>query len=142
MPRRLLTRIGILLLSALSLSCGGGDERFKPVYPARGQVFFEGQPAAGAVVSFRALEVEDHPWTKPAAEVDDNGDFTVTTYRKGDGIPAGKYAVVIVWLPRGYGGPVEQGNKLPARYASPDTSGLTVEIQKTDNVLPPFQLTK
>jgi hypothetical protein len=95
---RLPTDISLLLLCTLILSCSG-DKRFKPTCPVRGQVFFEGKPAVGATIRFHAVGVEDHPWTKPTAEVDDNGDFTVSTYRNGDGIPAGKYAVAIIWLP-------------------------------------------
>jgi hypothetical protein len=138
---RLPATISMLLLCTLTMSCGG-DKRFKPTYPVRGQVFFEGKPAAGAAIRFQAVGVEEHPWTKPSAEVDDNGDFTVTTYRKDDGMPAGKYEVAIIWLPKGYVGPIEKGNKLPARYADPATSGLTVEVQNSENVLPSFHLTK
>ena len=133
--------VGMFFLSTLMLSCSG-DKRFKPTYPARGQVFFEGKPAAGAIIRFQSIATEDHPWTKPSGDVDDSGDFVVSTYRSNDGLPAGEYKVAIVWLPKGYIGPVEKGNKLPARYADPATSGLTVEVKESDNVFPSFQLTK
>jgi hypothetical protein len=130
----------LLMASALTTSCG--DQRFKKTYPVKGQVLFQGKAAKGAAVTLRPLSTEDHPWTKPSAEVDENGEFTVTTYKAGDGAPAGEYAVTIVWLPPGYAGPLEKGNKLPARYADPATSGLKIEVKAADNVLEPFLLTK
>jgi hypothetical protein len=66
----------------------------------------------------------------------------VSTYRAEDGAPAGQYDVTIVWLPKGYNGPLEKSNKLPGRYSQPATSGLKVEVKASDNVLPTFNLTK
>jgi hypothetical protein len=128
-------------LSMSGLGCGG-DPRLKPTYPVRGQVMFQGKPAAGAALFFRAVGVEDHPWTRPTAVVDEQGNFIVSTYRENDGMPAGKYEVVITWLPKGYDGPPEKANKLPMRYADPSTSGLTAEVPKAETVLPPFNLVK
>lgn len=130
----------VFALCAFAIACG--DQRFKKTYPVKGQVLYQGKAAAGAMVTFRAIETKEHPWTKPSAEVDENGDFTVNTYKSGDGAPAGKYEVAVIWIPKGFNGPIEKGNKLPARYADPATSGLVVEIKPADNVLPTFQLTK
>jgi hypothetical protein len=132
----------LAFLTVLSLSCDNGDKRFKPVYPVRGQVFFEGKPAAGASIAFHATEVEEHPWTKPAAQVDEQGNFVVSTYRSDDGMPKGKYDVTIIWLPKGYVGPAEKANKLPTRYADKATSGISIEVKEGDNVLPRIDLTK
>jgi hypothetical protein len=122
------------------LACS--DPRFKPTYPVQGKILFEGKPAGGAAISLHPLNVPDHPWTKPSAEADEYGQFTVSTYKEHDGAPAGEYAVTIVWLPKGYTGPLEKGNKLPGKYASKETSGLTATIVAGDNNLPPFLLTK
>jgi len=135
-----LSVIAMLVICLLTSACG--DPRFKKTYAVKGQVLFEGQPAAGAAVSLRPVTTDDHPWTKPSGEVDDKGNFTITSYRKGDGAPAGKYKVAIVWLPPGFAGPLEAGNKLPARYADPETSGIMIEVLAKDTTLPPFQLTK
>jgi hypothetical protein len=119
-----------LIVAALALMCGfvlscGSDPRFKPVSPVRGQVFFEGKPAAGATIAFHATEVEEHPWTKSSAQVDEQGTF-VSTSRTDDGVPKGKYDVTIIWLPKGYSGPAEKFNKLPMRYADKTTSGISI----------------
>ena len=92
---RLLAVALLALLTTYPISCNR-DERFKPVHPVRGQVFFEGKPVAGGAISFHATGVEDHPWTKPSAEIDERGNFVVTTYRANDGMPKGKYDVTVV----------------------------------------------
>jgi hypothetical protein len=135
-------RIALFALVVCTLVTACGDPRFKKTYPVRGKVLFEGQPAAGAAIRLQAIEVEDHPWTKPSAQVTESGEFTLSTYKSGDGAPAGKYQVAIIWLPPGYNGPLESANKLPARYADPETSGLVVVINRGDNDLPTFELTK
>ncbi len=88
------------------------------------------------------LTAPEDPIAKPMATVDEEGRFTLSTYRKDDGAPAGEYAVSIVWLPPGYQGPIEKANKLPARYANPATSELKVTIEPKDNDLAPFSLSK
>ena len=50
------------------------------------------------------------------------------------------YAVTLLWLPQGYAGPVEGGNKLPDRYRHPQTSGIQIEVKTGDNNLDPFAL--
>jgi hypothetical protein len=130
----------VLVLVILTVSCGEG--RFKEVYPVKGEVFFEGQPAAGATVAFFALDEPKDPLVKPMGKVDAEGRFTLSTYKKDDGAPAGSYAVTVIWLPQGYQGPIESANKLPARYSSPETSGLKVTVAQGENGLEPFRLKK
>jgi hypothetical protein len=130
----------VLLVGVLTSSCSAS--RFKPVYPVRGQVLFEGKPAAGATVFFLSLDHPDDPLLKPMANCDEKGCFALSTYKANDGAPAGAYAVTLFWLPRGYGGPVESANKLPARYRKPETSGIKVHVAEGDNHLEPFRLTK
>jgi hypothetical protein len=139
-PRRSFGMLLVLLLICLATSACG-DSRFKKTYAVKGQVFFEGQPAVGAAVTLRVVGAADDVWAKPSGEVDEQGEFKVNTYRSGDGAPVGKYEVTVVWLPKGYNGPLEGGNKLPARYADPATSGLAIEVKATGNVLPTFNLT-
>jgi hypothetical protein len=121
---------------------GGCQSRFKPTYPARGQVFYEGKPAAGAKVMLFSLDDPKDPILRPMAEVDDQGSFNLNSYVQGDGAPAGAYAVTVIWVPKGFHGDIQKANKLPARYSEPDTSELKITIEKKDNVLEPFHLTK
>ena len=80
--------------------------------------------------------------SKSRGTTDDDGWFTLNTYKGNDGVPAGSYVVTMLWLPKGYHGPIEGANKLPERYRDPETSGFKVQVVAGDNVLAPFDLRK
>lgn len=141
MSRRLPGRHGVAVLGPLTLSlfvisCGSNAP---PLYPVRGQVFFENQPAAGATVVFHAGEANTH---KPSGVVGADGSFTLSTFPHGDGAPAGEYTVAVTWYPPGAREEATPKSKLPARYANPITSNLKASVKPADNTLEPFKLTK
>ncbi len=105
----------------------------KPVNPVRGNVYFEGTPTPEARVVFYQLGGK-----KPAhvadAIVDADGSFVPSTYSAFDGVPAGDYAVTVAWREpwvdlQGKPGP----NRLPAQYATADTTPLRVTIKSGPN---------
>ena len=59
-----------------------------PVYPVKGQVFYEGRPAAGAVVILHRATMAAHA-PRPRGRADAKGEFALTTYQTADGAPAG-----------------------------------------------------
>jgi hypothetical protein len=73
----------------------------------------------------------------PTATVQADGTFTLSTFAKGDGAPAGDYVVTVQWFRVAKDGSVG-GNSLPKQYASPTTSPLSVTIREGKNDLPPF----
>ncbi len=89
----------LLMLSVgLSIGCNGGDENRVPVLPVKGKVLLDGEPAVGAYVEF--IQKNPSSATKnisPTSSVDDNGDFLLSTYAIGDGIPEGNYDVLVRW---------------------------------------------
>ena len=138
--------VGTLLLAAvLGVSCRGGR---RPVFPVRGQVFFEGKPTPEALVIFHPLDDPDPNAPRPVARVAADGSFAPTTYTTDDGAPAGRYAVTVAWVkerdnqnaPRGE--ERDPQNLLPDRYAKPETSGLEVHVKEGANELAPFRLTR
>jgi hypothetical protein len=131
------------LLLAAGLGCGGGDGR-RPVFPVRGQVLYEGKPTPGAIVMFHPRADPDPDAPRPIARVNADGSFAPTTYASQDGAPAGEYAVTVTWIKEVDSRDVEGEvpNQLPDRYAKPKTSGIIVQVQKGDNNLAPFQLTR
>jgi hypothetical protein len=135
----------LLLLSLLLTSCG--KSRFKPVNTVKGRVLVNGEPTEGIDVSFHSLDDPGDQLVSPSGTTDQDGNFTMSTYNADDGVPAGKYAVTMIWLMtdkrgRTKFGPLSKTNKLPMKYSDPKTSGFTVEITKGDNTLPPFELQK
>lgn len=114
-----------------------------PVTPVSGKVFYRGSPAAGAEIVFRPLTGAAKRKNAGArGRVEADGTFCLTTYRAFDGAVAGEHQVSITWYPPApaNGGP-RGGNRLPERYARPDTSKLTATVQSGSRNEFVFELT-
>ncbi len=123
-----------------------------PVYPVTGSVFYQGRPASDARVIFHPLGGSDQlQRERPMGTVAADGTFRLTTYDRGDGLPAGEYQISVVW--RGAATPQDTNNadfderneampadRLQGRYADPATSGLSVTIHKHLTTVPPIVL--
>ena len=128
------------LLLTFGLIANGCASREEPVYPVSGQVLLAGQPLAEAVVVFHP---QDGARRSLTAHTDQSGRFRLTTRKPGDGAPTGVYVVTIEYREL-----VQEGdervrlgpNRLPARYAQPETSGLRCEIIVGTNELPAWNL--
>lgn len=106
----------------------------KPTRPVRGQLFYEGTPAAGAYVVFQRIDGQDKRAVRAEGMVEADGSFTLSTYRANDGVPEGDYAVTVVWRKPFVDGNGKPGpNILPARYAKAETSGLKAIIKPGPN---------
>ncbi len=149
-PERL--ALAALAFGLAAVVCGCGDDRAR-VHPVSGRVLVEGEPAGGAVVIFYP-QTEDLERKKfrPNAETDEEGNFQVTTYVQGDGAPPGDYLVSVVWNSWSKVEPSPDGmeddetkvsqvvDRLRGRYEDPQASGISVTIERGENVLPPFEL--
>jgi hypothetical protein len=143
-------RTGLILgVAALALSVAGcGGECRKPVFPANGQVLYDGKPIPHALVTLHPLDPADKDAARPHGKVDKDGNFVLTTYDANDGAPAGEYAVTVEWwltsatarTPEGDSPPPT--NRLPARYARPETSKLRVRIEEGGNQIPLIKLSR
>jgi hypothetical protein len=96
------SRMAAIVTPALALtlaSCTGPAEGLVPV---TGKLVCDGQPAAGAVLSFQRQAGEPAPPRSaagiiPSATVRDDGSFTVESGPLGRGAPPGKYNVLVQW---------------------------------------------
>ena len=105
---------------------------------------FEGRPLEGAFVVLHPKGVGDPKFLPAHAKTDAAGKFKATTYDALDGAIAGEYAVTveysqIVKTEDGYG---PSPNLLPPKYASPQTTDLTVRIAEGENKLPPINISR
>lgn len=125
-----------LLLSAIG--CGGEDWQ-ADTYPARGSISINGEPPEGAVVELHATgEQPDLRHSRPWGVVDQQGEFTLSTYRTGDGAPPGEYRVTVRWPPD-----VSQpslADRLNGRYNDPQSSEFLVTIDEGDNELAKIEI--
>jgi hypothetical protein len=121
----------LLCLVCIGLLGGcGGDQGLAPV---KGRVLLDGQPVERAAVMF-----EPESGGVPATGVtDSNGEFSLTTTGRGVGASLGKNGVSVskqvIAQP---GRKVEEGeivamkSETPVKYASPQTSGLIIEVKR------------
>jgi hypothetical protein len=123
-----------------SLGCSKADNHV-PVYPVTGKIQYQGKPINGAFVTLEPkTHVEGVPGSRATVQAD--GTFAVTTFNGGDGAPAGEYTLAVQWSK-----PILRNNEyvgspnlLPAKYASPKTSGLIVSVAAGENQLKPIVL--
>ncbi len=142
--------IACLALSMVAVSaCNGG----KRLYPVRGQVFFEGRPAAGALVVLHPVDDTSPAAIRPAGYVDDAGNVKLMSYlpntrSTGDGAPPGDYIVTIAWLPADVKEYLskhpnsELPDKLKGRYSQPQSSTLRATVLSQPTELPRIDLKK
>jgi hypothetical protein len=123
-------------LALLAASCGDGGPT---LYPVSGKVYFNDQPAEGAIV---VLHPADPKAPMPSGTAGADGSFTLRTHPHGEGAPAGDYKVVVTWFPPNSREVENPKNKLPPRYADPAQSSLKATVKAEPTELEPFKLTK
>jgi len=123
-PALRLLVIGLVSASLLALTgCGSGRPKLVKV---SGQVYIDGQPLAAGVPGFIQVVPEG---TRPATGNIDpaTGRFTLTTFENDDGCVPGTHKVAIIL--RAMVG-TESVSLIDEKYADPNTSGLTITIDK------------
>ncbi len=113
-------RLALALALVLALGCGG-----KKFVPVSGKVTLNGQPLAGATVSFQPMASEGSAEAAPGSvgKTDANGEYALTASTGQSGAAVGKHRVMISLLGPQVGeddarhrhGPA-LADKVPARY--------------------------
>jgi hypothetical protein len=129
----------VLVGLAGTCSCSGR----KAVFPVRGQVLdAKKNPAVGAMLIFHPKPEDPKDPSRPVGTADENGNFTLTTYRARDGAPAGEYVITIIW-PGKKTTPFDHPNpdQLGGRYADEVKSTIRFTVEsKPDNEVPTIVL--
>ncbi len=139
MPR--LALCGLALLALGVSSCGKSDGR-KPTFAVTGKVLDGAKPVADATVVFHPVGDADPAAVKPHGKTQADGTFTLTTYDSNDGAPAGAYRVAVVQVLAGKRADDGPANRLPPKFGSPDSSGLTATVNAGPTELAPINLKK
>jgi hypothetical protein len=143
MGKSVRSSLGVFLVAGLAAptGCDSGPDKVA-VYPVRGQVLYDGKPAAGVQVFFyptSAPAVPEIP-ANPHGVTGPDGRFTLTTFTDGDGAAPGGYQVILYW-------PAETAEDEEASkedrllgWYSAVHSKLTVDVKAGDNDLPRISL--
>jgi hypothetical protein len=132
-------RIATLTLFLLAVGCADSNRTadIEKVVPVSGTLTFQGKPLEQYRVTFLPTDGR-----RAAVGITDvAGKFVLGTNDVGDGAPAGKHKVAIVWAPPASAGTPGQEAivddlsklpkpkiKIPDKYGNPETSGLEQEI--------------
>ena len=129
--------VGFVVIGICACS---GDKR-TTTYPVSGQVLEGTRPVANATVILHPVGDVGGDVVKPRGTTRADGTFTLTTFDGNDGAPAGDYRVTVEqWL----AGRPDEGpsSRLPAKFARPETSGLTATVGTGPTDLKPFVVKK
>jgi hypothetical protein len=133
-PRRAAVAVALLLLGLAG--CGSG------LCPARGRVTYaDGKPVTAGMVVFESKEQE--PPVTARGEIQSDGSFALGTHRPGDGVPPGKYRVLVA--PKFDPNAVDRAPPPPPfhpRYSNFKESGLEFEVTAAGPNDFPIQVSK
>jgi len=119
-------------LCVLGVSCGRQPGiKEKETIPVCGVILVDGKPVGNLVVTCENLAgIDKENPTASGAFTQEDGRFRITTYRQGDGVPVGEYALTCVWNPpsvlSGRGG----YDKLHGRYATSEKCVRRFKVEK------------
>jgi hypothetical protein len=124
---------GMLAVLVCAVVAGGCGSHGPTATPVSGTVTYKGQPLTSGTVMFSPSEKGTGRVAK--AEIGNDGTFTASTLRPGDGVIPGSYAISVTStikgtepIKRDLGTGIGGKSAIPQRYADPKTSGLTETI--------------
>lgn len=141
-PGRQLLIVACLTVTGSLVGCGKSKQPWEVANPAVGTIKFGGIPLAGAQITLVPEDKKIPDTVRPRAFTESDGSFELSTYGENDGAPKGKYKVLAMRFPviGSKESPSQGPNDLPPKYASADTSDLTVEVLATDTNLKDLEL--
>jgi hypothetical protein len=124
--------------------CGCNGDSSPVMNPVHGRVLFNGRPTANAQVTFHPINDNGPKVIRPVGRVDEQGNFTLTSFKDSDGAPAGEYQVTVVWFlarpARAGSDETTSANYLPEKYSRAETSKLKATVAPGTNDIPAFEL--
>jgi hypothetical protein len=133
-------RFALFALALACAACGSGG-----LYPVSGTVKYQGEPAAGATVTFLPKGQTDKSSAAVAqGVVGEDGTFKLAG-PAGEGLKPGEYVVLVEWKEGGGRGKgrapaLNAPDRLKKRYLDPNRPLLTATVEAKTNKLPVFDL--
>jgi hypothetical protein len=134
---RLPLSLGCALLLVIICHLAGCSSELpprKPTTPVTGVIRVDGaapgSPLQIVCHKLDGIDAADH--TVSQAHSDNDGEFALSTYQQGDGVPAGEYALTVTW---GKLNPVSMSysnDAFKGRYNDPKTSQVKFTVKDAD----------
>jgi hypothetical protein len=143
-PVHLLLR-GALACALVALAACGDGRNLHKVYPVKGRILVNGQPANECQIVLNRTSDIPNPVT-PQALTDANGEFEITSYFANDGAPEGEYIATITWRERSgvtkqdFDGPDRLGGAYAKVEKTKGLPGFVLKVEKKPLDIPPFEL--
>ncbi len=123
--------LALAMLLAPGVGCGPSDSDQPDTLPVSGKVTYKGKPVPKGTITFQSDQGR-----MATGEIQEDGTYSLTTARSGDGAVAGHHRVSIVanegdpTLMPSSPGYVRPKNLVPMKYNQPDQSGLEANVTK------------
>lgn len=132
----------VMVFFVFLLLAGCGAPKRTPTFPVKGKVLVNGKPAADLFVYFHPSSKKDDQSFIPYAQTNEEGDFQLSTFKNGDGIPAGDYLVTFEWREKSgtFKNQFQGPDKLKERFNKPESSTFKVTITNESTILETFDL--
>ncbi len=123
-----------LFALVLTAGCGGKeltDPNELPTFPVTGKVMVDGKPVAMIRVVAHDTEQPPRTFNEPKGFTKDDGTFSLTTFREGDGVPVGEYKLTFQ-----YGsyamirGREYKGDQFKGKYLKKEDSKFTLTVKE------------
>jgi hypothetical protein len=143
---RLAFRVAVAAALVTLASCGDSRANHK-VYPVKGKILVNNQPAAECLIVLNRTFEQENPVT-PQGRTNENGEFQITTYFANDGAPEGEYVVTFEWRDRSgvtkqdFDGPDQLGGAYAKVEQTKALPGFVIKVERKALELPPFDLTQ
>jgi len=130
--------LALAVLTFAAIGCGSGAVK---TYPVKGKVAYKGKPMVrGGGISL--IPLTDQTGAAAGGAIDKDGNFSLMTYKPGDGSMPGKFRVVISQQVYSEGAPTKDGeppskatadvpvaDRIPDAYSNPVSSPLELQVK-------------
>ncbi len=129
--RQTASLLALALLMASGVGCGPSNPDQPDTLPVGGKVTYKGKPVPKGTITFQS-----DGGRMATGEIQEDGTYSLTTARPGDGAVAGHHRVSIVanegdpTLMPSSPGYVRPKNLVPVKYNQPEQSGIEANVTK------------
>jgi hypothetical protein len=144
--RKFFVSIFLCFLLIMISGCGSDGLPIQPTHSTKGSVTLNGKPVENVTVVLQPVDIKAFKMNeRPQGKTNAQGEFTIFTYKEGDGAPAGEYKAGVALIVLNDSGDDQVKREktatfIPYKYQKPETSGLIVTIKAGANQIPPFDL--